>query len=62
MKIRVIKYSTKNGSTEGVYFTEDFEILAEDIVPFENTLDSDLVIETTKWDTCFPFDYHLIRQ
>jgi hypothetical protein len=62
MNIRIIRYSNENGSREGVYFTEDFELLADDVIPFGCELDSDTVIEVYNWDGCFPMDYHLERK
>ena len=60
-EIRIIRYSSENGSSEGVFFTEEFDLDAEDVIPHGCTLDSDRRIHVTDWETCFPMDYNLER-
>lgn len=59
--IRVINYSTPNGGREGVYFTEDLEKDAADVVPHGCNLDSDTLVEVENWPDLFPMDYNLDR-
>jgi hypothetical protein len=58
-KIRVIRYSNENGSREGVYFTEDFDLLVDDITPIGCEVDDDTIIEVYNWLPLFPMDYNL---
>jgi len=60
-EIRVIRYSNESGSREGVYFTEDFEVLNSEIIPYCCTVNSDLIIEVSDFDLSFPLDYNLER-
>lgn len=58
--IRCIQYSTKNGDREGVYFTDDLEMDANDVIPYGCTLSDDFTIDYLP--TGFPLNYNLERQ
>ena len=60
-ELRVIRYSSDNGAREGVFFTEDLELLNDDVIPHGCNLDSDILIRVAGWETCFPMDYNLER-
>lgn len=58
--VRCITYSTKDGSKEGVFFTEDLEMPYTDCIPYDCTLDSDFTIDCD-FDAGFPMEYNLER-
>ena len=57
--MRVIHYSNKDGSKEGVFFTEDTDVNAEDILPPGCTVDNDFTIDGDEFPSGFPLDYNL---
>lgn len=59
--MRLIIYSTLNGSREGVYFTEDFEMDANEILPPNCIIDSDIEIDGNDFPSSFPLNYNLER-
>lgn len=59
--IRIVNYSSPNGTREGVYFTENLEIEATDFVPAGFDLDADTLTEVEHWPDLFPMDYNLDR-
>lgn len=61
-RIRIIHYSTISGNLEGVYFTEDLELDAEDVLPPHCTIDSDVEIDVINFPSGFPLDYNLERR
>jgi hypothetical protein len=61
-KIRVIRYIGEfENDIEGVYFTEDLEMNANDVVDYECKLVSDDIIEC-EMPSCFPMDWNLIKR
>ena len=59
--IRVITASNQDGSREEVFFTEDFDILAEDCFLMDGmTIDIDEQIDDMP--SCFPTEYVLKRE
>lgn len=56
--MRVIHYSNSDGSKEGVFFTEDFEMDARDAIPPNCVLCNDFAIND-KFPSSFPMEYNL---
>ena len=59
--IRCIHYSNKSGSREGVYFTDDFEMDAKDVIPPDCTLSEDFTINDD-FPGGFPLYYNLEKR
>lgn len=57
--IRLISYSSKDGTHEGVYFTSDLEANASDFIPPVCTIDIDQQIEMNTFG--FPLEYNFTR-
>ena len=60
--IRCIQYSNQDGSREGVYFTEDLEISADEVIPPGCELVNDFQIESDDFPGDFPLEYNLERK
>lgn len=60
--IRVICYSSENGALEGVFFTQDYEKDAEDVLPPNCTVDSDSSFDGSDFPISFPLEYNLERR
>ena len=58
--IRIIHYSNESGSHEGVFFTEDLEMDAEDVLPPNCTISSDTKLDI-ELPSSFPMEYNLTR-
>lgn len=61
MKVRIIYYSSPGGTIEGVYFTEDFEMDATDVLPHNCTVDGDFITDG-EYPNAFPLDYNMERR
>jgi len=61
-KIRIIRYSNESGTREGVFFTEDMDLLTEDVVPGGCDYIVETVIDAYGWDCAFPMEYNLERR
>jgi hypothetical protein len=57
---RCIVYSSKDGSREGVYFTEDLKISVDDCIPPGCSVDHDFII-SDPFPSAFPMEYNLER-
>ena len=60
--VRLIHYSSEDGSKEGCYFTEDDHIDANEVCPIGCTVDSDVIMDGYDFPNTFPLDRHLIRE
>lgn len=59
--MRLIVYSTLDGSREGVFFTEDLDSAAGDFCPVGCQVDHDTIIDGTDFPSGFPLEYNLER-
>lgn len=59
--VRLIQYSSEDGSMEGVYFTEDIAIDAFSVCPKGCTVDEDVVMDGYDFPSSFPLDKNLTR-
>lgn len=57
--MRVIHYSNQDGSKEGVFFTEDTDVNAEDILPPGCKVHNDFAFDGDDFPSDFPLDYNL---
>lgn len=61
--IRLIIFrDSGKGNREGVVFTEDFEVDANDHVPYGCTLYADVKIDVSGWPSGFPMEHTLEKQ
>lgn len=60
--VRCILFSNDSGSKEGVYFTEDMEIPAEEFCPPDCTISGTSELSDSDLPSCFPLDRPLMKE
>ena len=58
--MRVIHYSNHDGTIEGVYFTEELDMNAEDVLPPNCQVDNDFEVDD-EFPSTFPLGFNLER-
>lgn len=57
--MRVIHYSSQDGTKEGVFFTEDTDLKSEEVLPPRCKVVNDFTIDGDDFPSDFPLEYNL---